>query len=134
MTSWDDPGDSVRTPRSQTGGQWSGRSKSTPWPSSPQPAKTPPADPDKPARPTNQPQPSYWSPGGGQPKIDRKGQPAKPAPSSQTKFNRRDSVQHPSFGVGTVIESVMSRDGEEVTVAFPGIGIKKLMAEYLKKL
>lgn len=51
-------------------------------------------------------------------------------------FNRRDSVQHAKFGVGTVIESQLTRDDEEVTVAFPGVGIKKLSASMagLKKL
>ncbi len=51
-------------------------------------------------------------------------------------FKRRDSVQHPTFGVGTVIESTVTRTGEEVTVAFPGVGVKKLDAALanLKKL
>jgi DNA helicase-2/ATP-dependent DNA helicase PcrA len=45
-------------------------------------------------------------------------------------------VQHPTFGVGTVIESTVTRNDEEVTVAFPGIGIKRLMVSMvdLKKL
>ena len=57
-----------------------------------------------------------WSPGGGQSKQT-------PAP---TQFKRRDSVQHPKFGVGTVIESEVLAGDEEVTVAFPGVGVKKL--------
>ena len=54
----------------------------------------------------------------------------------QAQFNRRDSVQHSVFGVGTVIESKVTRSDEEVTVAFPGVGVKKLMASMadLKKL
>ena len=59
---------------------------------------------------------------------------SKSGPAAKPKFERRDSVQHTSFGVGTVIESNITRDGEEVTVAFPGVGIKKLLAEYLRKL
>ena len=60
---------------------------------------------------------------------------AKPPTAAKAgQFQRRDSVQHASFGVGTVIESTMTREGEEVTVAFPGVGIKKLMAEYLRKM
>ncbi|MEI2652468.1 MAG: hypothetical protein V9G12_09985 [Microthrixaceae bacterium] len=59
---------------------------------------------------------------------------SKSEPAAKPKFERRDSVQHASFGVGTVIESTITRDGEEVTVAFPGVGIKKLLAEYLRKL
>lgn len=127
MTAWGDEGSSGRTPRSQTGGQWSGRSKSSPpgWgqPSSPKQA---PAGKS-----------SYWTPGSDSPPaskpITRKPASASP-PAAKPQFQRRDSVQHVSFGVGTVIESVVSREGEEVTVAFPGVGIKKLMAEYLRKL
>lgn len=88
---------------------------------------------------------TYWSPGdtkssapGNTPKITR------PAPSTASRgadgrepqFKRRDSVQHATFGVGTVIESTLTRDDEEVTVAFPGVGIKKLAVSFagLKKL
>ncbi len=61
--------------------------------------------------------------------------PSKAAPTAEPRFKRRDSVQHSSFGVGTVIESAVAHNGEEeVTVAFPGVGIKKLLADYLKKL
>lgn len=51
-------------------------------------------------------------------------------------FQRRDSVQHAKFGVGMVIESNLTRDDEEVTIAFPGVGIKKLLVSLagLKKL
>ena len=52
----------------------------------------------------------------------------------KTTFKARDSVEHGKFGVGMVIESKAATVGEEVTVAFPGIGIKRLMAEYLTKL
>ncbi len=54
----------------------------------------------------------------------------------QPTFKSRDSVQHAKFGVGTVIESKVTRSDEEVTVAFPGVGIKKLSASManLKKL
>ncbi len=54
----------------------------------------------------------------------------------QPQFKRRDSVQHATFGVGTVIESELTRSDEEVTVAFPGVGIKKLSVSLagLKKL
>jgi DNA helicase-2/ATP-dependent DNA helicase PcrA len=45
-------------------------------------------------------------------------------------------VQHPTFGVGTVIESKLTRTDEEVVIAFPGIGIKTLLVSVapLKKL
>jgi len=86
---------------------------------------------------------TYWSPGGatgagGAGKITRPTpQTSKGASDNrQPQFKRRESVQHATFGVGTVIESTLTRDDEEVTVAFPGVGIKKLLASLagLKKL
>ncbi len=41
-------------------------------------------------------------------------------------------MRHVKFGEGTVIESKLSGDDEEVTVAFPGIGIKRLAASFAK--
>ena len=60
--------------------------------------------------------------------------PSKAKPPTQ--FKGRDSVQHPTFGVGTVIESNIVGGEEEVAVAFPGIGIKRLLVSMagLKKL
>jgi DNA helicase-2/ATP-dependent DNA helicase PcrA len=57
-------------------------------------------------------------------------------PALPTQFKARDSVQHAKFGVGTVIESNIVGGEEEVTVAFPGIGIKRLAVSMagLKKL
>jgi DNA helicase-2/ATP-dependent DNA helicase PcrA len=130
MTSWGDEESVSRTPRSQTGGLWSGRSKSAP-----------PTWREAGAGQAGAGKSSYWTPGGAE--SGRDNQPASkpitrksatPQPAAKGKFERRDSVQHASFGVGTVIESNMTRDGEEVTVAFPGVGIKKLLAEYLRKL
>jgi len=59
------------------------------------------------------------------------------APAGRTPvYKRRDSVQHSSFGVGTVIESKLTSDDEEITVAFPGVGIKTLLVSIapIKKL
>ena len=134
MTAWGDEEDISRTPRSQTGGQWSGRSKSAP-----------PTWGQAGAGQSGGGKSSYWAPGGAESQagsqgahkpIARKSAAAqsKSGPAAKPKFERRDSVQHTSFGVGTVIESNITRDGEEVTVAFPGVGIKKLLAEYLRKL
>jgi DNA helicase-2/ATP-dependent DNA helicase PcrA len=115
-TSWEnsDGSHSVASGRSQTGGYWSGRSKSAP------PAATPAQPPAKASTASGS---TYWSPGAG-------GKAQKPPTSGgDLAFKRRDSVQHPSFGVGTVIESERTRDGDEqVTIAFPGVGIKKLLA------
>ncbi len=75
----------------------------------------------------------YWTPGGREEtkRITRPSEAAKNSaskgPTRAAKFKRRDSVQHPKFGIGTVIESNPTRNDEEVTVAFPGVGIKKLL-------
>jgi DNA helicase-2/ATP-dependent DNA helicase PcrA len=82
---------------------------------------------------------TYWSPGGDN-KISRRsgaeGASGAQSATHKPQFNRRDSVEHAKFGVGTVIESNLTRDDEEVTIAFPGVGIKKLLASLagLKKL
>ena len=105
--------------RSQTGGYWSGRAKAA-------------AQPTSPARPSDD-KATYWSPGTAPQPSHR----PPPSTTPPTQFQRRDSVQHPQYGVGTVIESERTRDGDEqVTVAFPGVGIKKLLLSLasLKKL
>ncbi len=78
---------------------------------------------------------AYWSPGAAPDRPSERGKDAAGA-GRTPRFKRRDSVQHEKFGVGTVIESTLTRDDEEVTVAFPGVGIKKLLASlaHLKKL
>jgi DNA helicase-2/ATP-dependent DNA helicase PcrA len=48
--------------------------------------------------------------------------------ATETDFRAGDKVHHPAFGQGTVIESRIRDGDEEVTVAFAGQGIKKLMA------
>ena len=45
-----------------------------------------------------------------------------------TLFKRRQSVEHPKFGVGMVIDSIVIGGEEEVSVAFPNLGVKKFMA------
>ena len=53
----------------------------------------------------------------------------RPAKSeAPTLFKRRQSVEHPKFGVGMVIDSIVIGGEEEVSVAFPNIGVKKFMA------
>lgn len=54
-----------------------------------------------------------------EPRADR---PANP------NFKTGQKVRHGKFGEGTVIESKITGSDEEVTVAFPGIGIKRLAA------
>ena len=52
--------------------------------------------------------------------------------STVGRYKTGQKVRHDKFGDGTVIESKLSGDDEEVTVAFPGIGIKRLAASFAK--
>jgi len=56
-------------------------------------------------------------------------------PSPVARFRVGDTVVHAKFGEGVVIESQMIDDDQEVEVAFPGQGIKKLSVSFapLKK-
>jgi len=45
-------------------------------------------------------------------------------------FSVGDPVRHPAFGSGIVIESKVSGGDEEVTVAFNGVGIKRLLVSF----
>lgn len=46
------------------------------------------------------------------------------------KFKAGDRVQHVKFGKGMVVSSKATSDDEEVTVAFEGQGVKRLMASF----
>jgi DNA helicase-2/ATP-dependent DNA helicase PcrA len=48
--------------------------------------------------------------------------------ASETRFQTGDSVRHAIFGEGVVIQSSLTGGDEQVTVAFPGVGLKRLMA------
>lgn len=50
------------------------------------------------------------------------------APRPESRYRTGQRVKHASFGEGIVIESRGSGDDEEVTVAFEGMGIKRLVA------
>ena len=56
--------------------------------------------------------------------------PLKPSPGA--KFTPGLKVRHATFGEGVVVSSAPSTDDEEVTVAFVGQGIKKLLAGFAK--
>jgi len=55
-----------------------------------------------------------------------------PTPRSEPQLAIGQRVRHALFGEGTVIESKLTKDDEEVKVAFPGKGIKKLLASFAK--
>jgi len=54
--------------------------------------------------------------------------PDRPVVPGQRRYRDGERVRHPAFGEGTVVTSKLTRDDEEVTVAFPGRGVKKLLA------
>jgi DNA helicase-2/ATP-dependent DNA helicase PcrA len=60
---------------------------------------------------------------------------ADPLPSAAPQFRVGDTVVHARFGEGVVIESHIVDDDQEVEVAFPGQGIKRLSVSFapLKK-
>jgi len=49
-------------------------------------------------------------------------------PAKAMQYQTGDRVQHELFGAGIVIESKQAGDDEQVTVAFAGAGLKRLMA------
>jgi hypothetical protein len=52
----------------------------------------------------------------------------RPVIPGERRYRDGDHVRHPAFGEGTVVTSKLTRDDEEVTVAFPERGVKKLLA------
>jgi DNA helicase-2/ATP-dependent DNA helicase PcrA len=54
--------------------------------------------------------------------------PAEPSQPSAPHFETGDEVQHEVFGQGIVVESKPAGGDEQVTVAFAGVGLKRLMA------
>ena len=54
--------------------------------------------------------------------------PATPAIPGQRRYRDGDRVRHRAFGEGRVVTSKLTRDDEEVTVAFPDHGVKHLLA------
>jgi DNA helicase II / ATP-dependent DNA helicase PcrA len=54
--------------------------------------------------------------------------PPRPLVPGERRYRDGDRVRHRAFGDGTVVTSKLTRDDEEVTVAFPDRGVKKLLA------
>ena len=54
----------------------------------------------------------------------------RPVIPGERRYRDGDRVRHAAFGEGTVVSSKLTRDDEEVTVAFPDpkVGIKRLLA------
>jgi ATP-dependent DNA helicase UvrD/PcrA len=58
--------------------------------------------------------------------------PPRPVVPGERRYHDGDRVRHAAFGEGTVVSSKLTRDDEEVTVAFPERGVKKLLASLAK--
>ncbi|CAN5838753.1 hypothetical protein BH24CHL6_BH24CHL6_07600 [soil metagenome] len=71
--------------------------------------------------------PARAAPSGGRPSDT-----PRPAVPGERRYRDGDRIRHPAFGEGTVVTSRLTRDDEEVTVAFPERGIKRLMASLAK--
>jgi DNA helicase-2/ATP-dependent DNA helicase PcrA len=54
--------------------------------------------------------------------------PPRPVVPGERRYRDGDRVRHARFGEGSVVTSKLTRDDEEVTVAFPAQGVKKLLA------
>ncbi|MEP7360869.1 MAG: UvrD-helicase domain-containing protein [Chloroflexota bacterium] len=54
----------------------------------------------------------------------------RPVVPGERRFRDGDRVRHSAFGEGSVVTSRLTRDDEEVTVAFPERGVKKLLASF----
>ena len=64
-----------------------------------------------------------FAPGGGSGRA-----PAEPSKPTAPRFETGDEVVHDVFGQGIVVESKPAGSDEQVTVAFAGVGLKRLMA------
>ena len=58
----------------------------------------------------------------------RRWPPPRPVVPGERRYRDGDRVRHARFGEGSVVTSKLTRDDEEVTVAFPEQGVKKLLA------
>jgi DNA helicase-2/ATP-dependent DNA helicase PcrA len=72
--------------------------------------------------------PAAWS--GREPAPAQANRAARGTATGETRFRAGDHVVHPVFGEGIVVSSAVRPDDEEVTVAFAGKGVKKLMASF----
>jgi DNA helicase-2/ATP-dependent DNA helicase PcrA len=74
--------------------------------------------------------PPWSGRGGREPAPAQVNRAARVAATGGTRFRAGDHVVHPAFGTGIVVSSAARPDDEEVTVAFAGKGVKKLMASF----
>ena len=53
-----------------------------------------------------------------------------PSGPQKAKYKTGQKVRHKKFGEGTVIESKLTGNDEEVSVAFADVGVKRLAASF----
>jgi DNA helicase-2/ATP-dependent DNA helicase PcrA len=75
---------------------------------------------------------TIWSPSSRERVQPASSAPIQPAAPRQAQFKPGQRVTHGIFGEGVVIKTELADDDEYVSVAFPGKGIKKLMASMAK--
>ena len=75
---------------------------------------------------------TVWSPSSRAGSPPASAAPAQPGAPRQPQFKAGQRVNHGIFGEGVVIKTELADDDEYVSVAFPGKGIKKLMASMAK--
>jgi DNA helicase-2/ATP-dependent DNA helicase PcrA len=83
-------------------------------------------------RPQTNARATVWSPSSRDRVQPAGAAPAQPAAPRQAQFKAGQRVSHGIFGEGVVIKTELADDDEYVSVAFPGKGIKKLMASMAK--
>jgi DNA helicase-2/ATP-dependent DNA helicase PcrA len=75
---------------------------------------------------------TVWSPSNRERVQPASAAPIQPPAPRQAQFKAGQRVNHGIFGEGVVIKTELADDDEYVSVAFPGKGIKKLMASMAK--
>ena len=63
-----------------------------------------------------------------QPSISRPREPSPADPASTPSFSPGERVRHPRFGDGVVVSTQAKGEDAEITVAFEGKGVKRLLA------
>jgi DNA helicase II / ATP-dependent DNA helicase PcrA len=92
-------------------------------------ASAPPATP----RPGGTPPPSsYGQPGALRPPVKPGGTSAKPGSGSGSKgkLSPGSVINHPTLGRGTIVKKEGEGPDAKLTVSFPGVGLKKLIAKF----
>ncbi|MCB8943152.1 MAG: UvrD-helicase domain-containing protein [Ardenticatenaceae bacterium] len=113
--------------------------RATNWQWSSTPQKSTPSSPRHTAMPRSTPATPAWTSSREKPlpkprteTVSRDFDDDEPKAGGKPQFKTGEKVSHAKFGEGTVIESKWVGNDEEVTIAFPGVGIKRLVASFAK--